>query len=297
MYRIELNEESTIVYDPIMLSKIVEERVMYLDNNRFFRKYYRFRATNFYGGSATGDVIGCNLYCKYCWSLGINKYSNLKNIGFYMGPEEAALKLLEIAAKNNFRYIRLSGGEPTIGFNHVIQLLKMVNGFTSFNKIRFILETNGILIGYGKEYVEELLKFPFVIVRVSLKGCSPDEFKTITGVCGEFYEYQLKAIEYLFEYNVDTIIAVTIGFCSKESFTRLIERLLRIREDIIYRIELEVAKLYPNVIKMLYEAKLFPWIAVDPKENILLRGEDVEQFIRKRYKEYRESDHTDISKL
>lgn len=281
-----------VVYNPIALSKIVEENVVYLDNNRFLRKYYRFRATKFYGGSAVGDVIGCNVYCKYCWSLGINRFSDLKNVGFYARPDEAALKLLSIASENNFRYVRLSGGEPTIGFGHVIQLLSTISRFKSCSKIRFILETNGILVGYRKEYAEDLSKFPFVTARVSLKGCSSSEFRAITGAGEEFYEYQFKAIEYFFEYNVDVIITITISFCSRSSFIKLIERLLGIKEDIINRIELEVVKLYPDVAKRLYKAKLLPWIAVDSRESTLLKGKAVEQVIKKGC---RESNYADSS--
>ncbi|MEM4766932.1 MAG: radical SAM protein [Ignisphaera sp.] len=269
-----------MIYNPIKLSEIVEKNVVYLSNGKIFRKYYRFRATKFYGGSSTGDIVGCNLSCKYCWSLGTNTSPAIKGIGFYVDPEEAALRLLSIASQKSFKYIRLSGGEPTIGFDHILQLLKNISKSALFDKIRFILETNGILIGYKKNYAGELSKFPFVTVRVSLKGCSPNEFNAITGAGEEFYDYQLKAIKYLFENNVDTIVAITISFCNKDSFSRLVQQLLELGEDIIDRIELEVVKLYPSIAKRLCKSKIYPWIAIDPRKNVLLRGEAIERILR-----------------
>lgn len=275
-----------MVYNPIEISNIVESRVTYSKDGKIFRKYYRFRTTKFYGGSATGDVIGCNLYCRYCWSLDINTHlSSTRDIGLYMDPEEAALRLLDMASRSGFRYIRLSGGEPTIGFNHVLQLLEYISRLDYSRRIVFILETNGILIGYRKEYAVELSRFPFVVARVSLKGCSEDEFSAITGAGREFYEYQLKAVKHLFESNVGVAVAITVSFCRRKSLSALIERLLRVEDSIMDRIELEVVKLYPKVVKRLYKANLLPWIAIDPRRNILLRGEAVERAIGKRCRE------------
>jgi uncharacterized Fe-S cluster-containing radical SAM superfamily protein len=43
------------------------------------------------------------------------------------------------------------------------------------------LETNGILIGEDATYAQELALYPFLHVRVSLKGCTEEEFARLTG--------------------------------------------------------------------------------------------------------------------
>jgi len=269
-----------MVYDPILLSNDIEKYVIYMKDSKILRKYYKFRATKFYGGSATGDVVGCNLRCKFCWSWHLNTPSALKNIGFYIDSENAALKLLNIAFEKGFRYIRLSGGEPSIGFEHVFQLLKKIQDLGYSNKIAFILETNGILIGYKKDYAIDLSNYPFIITRVSIKGCSSEEFEAITGADKKFYNYQIEAVKHLIENNIAVSIAITVSFCKKSSLSRLIEQLIRIDENIIDRIELEVVKLYPDVTKRLCKANLFPWIAIDLKNNAILKGDDIEQKCR-----------------
>ena len=106
------------MYDPIELSKKTESIVV----NGDMKKYYRFRATGFYGGIATADTVGCNLRCKFCWSS--NSVWNAKNVGDFYPPEHVANELNNIAKRKVFSQVRVSGGEPTIGRNHLILLLR-----------------------------------------------------------------------------------------------------------------------------------------------------------------------------
>jgi len=122
------------MYDPIELSKKTEQIVINGDR----KKYYRFRPTGFYGGIATADTVGCNLRCTFCWSS--NSVWNAKNIGEFYSPEYVANELHKIAKKRSYSQIRVSGGEPTIGRNHLIALLKNIN-----NRFLFILETNDVV--------------------------------------------------------------------------------------------------------------------------------------------------------
>uniref|UniRef100_A0A7C5Z6G6 Molybdenum cofactor biosynthesis protein MoaA n=1 Tax=Ignisphaera aggregans TaxID=334771 RepID=A0A7C5Z6G6_9CREN len=71
-----------MVYDPILLSNDIEKYVIYMKDSKILRKYYKFRATKFYGGSATGDVVGCNLRCKFCWSWHLNTPFSFKKYRF-----------------------------------------------------------------------------------------------------------------------------------------------------------------------------------------------------------------------
>jgi len=109
------------MYEPLELSKKTENIV----TNGSMKKYYRFRPTRFYGGIATADVVGCNLRCKFCWSG--NSVWNAKNIGRFYSPEDVAETLLDIAEAKGYHQIRISGGEPTIGKNHLINLLENIH--------------------------------------------------------------------------------------------------------------------------------------------------------------------------
>ncbi len=218
------------MYDPIELTKKTEDIVIKGD----LKKYYRFRATRFYGGIATADTVGCNLRCKFCWSG--NSVWNANNIGEFYTPDQVVNNLKKIAIKKGFHQMRISGGEPTIGRNHLISLLKKIE-----SKFLFILETNGILLGMNKSYVKELTKFKNLHVRVCFKGSDPEEFSFLTGAKKGF-EHQIKAIENLKEENIGFNIAlVTI----KKDYQDFINKFSDID------IEIEDIILYPKVRKRL----------------------------------------------
>jgi uncharacterized Fe-S cluster-containing radical SAM superfamily protein len=223
------------MYNPIELSKKTEDIV----TNGIMKKYYRFRATGFYGGIATADTVGCNLRCKFCWSS--NSVWNAKNAGEFYSSEYVANELHEIAKKNGYSQIRISGGEPTIGRKHLITLLKNIRP-----EFLFILETNGILLGIDKIYVEELSQFKNLHVRVCLKGCNSEEFSCLTGAEGGF-EYQLKALENLRDSNMSFNIAMVSVKGDKQ---KLLDRLKEMNLGRIM-IEEEEIKLYPLVKKRL----------------------------------------------
>jgi uncharacterized Fe-S cluster-containing radical SAM superfamily protein len=223
------------MYNPIDLSKKTEELVL-RDNER---KYYRFRSARFYGGIATADIVGCNLRCKFCWSG--NSVWNAKNIGKFYSPEEVAQILLDIAESKGYQQVRISGGEPTIGRKHLIKILENIN----YDMV-FILETNGILLGVDKKYVEELSKFKNIHIRVCLKGIDPEEFTFLTGA-ESGYNYQTKSLEYLRDSKINFNIAlVTL----KKDIDPFHYRLKDMDLDKIM-IEKEEIKLYPQVKKRL----------------------------------------------
>ncbi|TFF97895.1 MAG: radical SAM protein, partial [Promethearchaeota archaeon] len=99
------------------------------------RKYYRFRKTNFYGGCATADCLGCNLRCAYCWSQ--KKVWEPRKYGNFYDPKQVVQKLLAYEQPT----VRISGGEPTICMNHLLKVISLIP-----DNILFILETNAILL-------------------------------------------------------------------------------------------------------------------------------------------------------
>ncbi len=229
------------MYNPLELSKKTEEIVV-RDN---LKKYYRFRPTGFYGGIATADTVGCNLRCKFCWSG--NSVWNAKETGEFYSPKEVAITLQRIADTKGFHQLRISGGEPTIGKQHLIEILATVS-----TKYLFILETNGILLGYDKKYIENLSRFKNLHIRVCLKGADPEEFSRLTGA-EQGFEYQMKALQNLQENHLSFNIAiVSIDTKKKQCFYRHLKEMDL--ENVM--VEEEEIKLYPLVRKRLQQEQL-----------------------------------------
>ncbi|MCJ7571738.1 MAG: radical SAM protein [Candidatus Thermoplasmatota archaeon] len=231
------------MYDPIELSKIIEKLV----TKDKLKKYYRFRPTGFYGGIATADTVGCNLRCEFCWS--VNSVWNTKNTGEFFSPEQVARTLNTLAKKKNYRQVRVSGGEPTIGKDHLIKLLKNID-----SSLLFILETNGILLGEDKKYIDQLSQFHNLHVRVCLKGCNPKEFSFLTGAKKGF-NYQLKSLEYLKDKALNFNIAVV---SLKNDKKELYEKLQEMGLGKIM-IEDEEITLYPQVERRLKKEGLIDY--------------------------------------
>jgi len=166
-------------------SLIWAERVLKVVGSGEKRKYYRFRPAPYYGGIATADCVGCCLKCLFCWSWQI--VVQPEKVGRFYSPEEVAGNLTSIARKKGFHQVRISGNEPTLHRSHLLRVLQLLP-----KEIRFILETNGILIGHDPSYAKDLSDFSNLYVRVSLKGACPEDFARLTGRRPEGFGLQLK---------------------------------------------------------------------------------------------------------
>lgn len=247
--------------DPFKLADIVEKQVTRVKNGVLERRYYRFRGGRWYGGTATGDVVGCNLRCKFCWSW---RYSFYGNKGWFEAPISAFNKLISIVDRGRYKYMRLSGGEPTIGIGHLYELLDFIED----TNYVFILETNGLLIGKNLDYAESLINYSKLIVRVSFKGCTSQEFEYLTGASAEFYDYQFRALENLIISGGkpcrNFYPAVMLSFSSNESYTEFKRRLMEIHPSLAECIDEEYVILYPHVNELLKKNKLTPRVAYKP---------------------------------
>jgi uncharacterized Fe-S cluster-containing radical SAM superfamily protein len=232
------------MYDPLELSQKTEAIVV----DTTLKKYYRFRPAGFYGGIATADTVGCNLRCRFCWSS--RSVWNAKNTGEFYSSEEVADTLQRIAETKRYHQLRISGGEPTIGRKHLIEVLGSIKP-----RFVFILETNGILLGYDKHYLEELAVFKNLHVRVCLKGADAEEFSLLTGA-EQGFEYQMKALQYLQENHMNFNVALVS--VHREKKQRLFQRLVDMGLDHVM-IEEEEIKLYPLVRKRLQQEHLLDY--------------------------------------
>ncbi|RLE57948.1 MAG: molybdenum cofactor biosynthesis protein MoaA [Thermoprotei archaeon] len=252
-------------YDPIDRARVVYSIVCRSVGDVEERKYYRFRGGLWYGGIATADCVGCNLLCRFCW--GWRTRDRFDKVGSFYSPQVVAEKLISIARRYGYRRVRISGGEPTISRKHLIQVLQCLN--ERVPDLLFILETNGVLIGADPSYARELAQFKNIHVRVSLKGCCPEEFELLTGARKEFFEYQLRALKYLLDAGVPCHPAVMISFSTRESMEYLISKLMEIDERLVSEVEEEYVILYPHVLEIMKRYGLKPRVAIRPNGTVV----------------------------
>ena len=205
-------------FDPVQRSKDVESLVMQGDA----RSYYRFRYAKFYGGIVTADAVGCNLLCAYCWNYNRNLYP--AKAGALYSPIEVAEKLQAISKKHHCDQFRVSGAEPILGRAsalHLAEVIRRVGG-------HFIVETNGIAIGYDLSIID-LLKPLNCHVRLTIKGDDPISFQKVTGALGEALKYQLQAARAFQEANISLSMAVMSQFVDADKLPFQVDE----KEDLI----------------------------------------------------------------
>ncbi len=212
------------------------------------RKYYRLRADRFYGGIATADCMGCNMDCAFCWSYQTRLHP--ERFGKFHTPEEVAERLVRIAHEHGFRAVRISGNEPTLCKDHLLEVIRTVERLDP--TLLFMLETNGIKLGEDETFVDELSKCHNVHVRLSFKTGTPDNFKLITNRPKEWFELQLKAAEHLYNKHISFHVALVTNYADEY----LIDRLRALSQVISERIEYEDLKIYSHIRRRMKERGL-----------------------------------------
>ena len=135
-------------FDPVELAGLTEEKV----SRGVSRKYTDFYCVGVYGGISTGYTIGCCLRCIFCW-VDFSRDSPDQYGGFY-SHEEVAHRLIINARRKRVSKLRISGGEPMLCRDHLLSVLDLLEG----KGFAFILETNGIPLGYDDSYAQELTR-------------------------------------------------------------------------------------------------------------------------------------------
>ncbi len=249
-------------FDPIELAKETE-KIVTRRGDGLERKYTAFYSVPVYRGIATGYAVGCCLRCIYCWSDWSRDFPEL--FGEFYSPNEAAKRLFKAAEEGithsdywRERYpkiykLRLSGCEPTIGMNHLLELLEYV---MDSDYPLFILETNGILLGYNRSFVKKLAEFKRKLyVRVSFKAATPEGFTKRTGAIGKYYKLPFKALKYLLDEGIVARAAAMTdpAVMPKEERELLIQMLDEIDPEANYpkTLEEEVIDPYDTTVKRL----------------------------------------------
>jgi uncharacterized Fe-S cluster-containing radical SAM superfamily protein len=225
-----------IPFDPVRRAADVEAMVMH----RGKRMYYRFRASRHYGGIVTADAVGCSFLCAYCWNYKKNECP--ERSGQFYAADEVVERLAAIARKRAITLFRVSGAEPVLGpasFCHLLDVL---------GTGRFIIETNGLVLGYHPELIDRL-NGRDIAVRVSVKGWDERSFEQLSGARSEFFEYPLVAIRRMIASGIDAWPAVMGDLFGVGGIRRLTERMGSM--GIRTRIETEYLERYPFVIENL----------------------------------------------
>lgn len=256
-------ENNINFFDVLRVSEAVERFVCVKDDAIIKRKYWRFRGGRWYGGIATADCVGCNLRCKFCGPL--LSWMRKPDAGKLLRPIQVVKRLVNIASKRKYRYVRISGGEPTLCIEHLYEIL----GHMMHYPYLFILETNGILIGHDERIAERLSEFSNIHVRLSIKGANREEFEQLTGASGKFFDYQLQAIRNLLDYQVSFHPAIVASFSSKENIKSFINHLQDISPVLPQILEIEYIILYPHVLESLIRNHIVPKKAYTVKGKII----------------------------
>jgi uncharacterized Fe-S cluster-containing radical SAM superfamily protein len=194
-------------FDPLELAKETEKIVTRAGSGGLERKYTGIYSAPVYRGIATAYAVGCPLRCVFCWTNWSRDFPEM--FGEFLNPRQVAQRLSKAAEEGitNPRWkafknikvnkLRISGCEPTLGKEHLLAVLELVS---ALKYPLFILETNGIILGSDKDYVERLSKFKEKLyVRVSFKAATPEGFTERTGAIGKFYELPFKALKNLLD--------------------------------------------------------------------------------------------------
>ena len=184
-------------FDPLELAALTEKVAC----SGLSRKYTDFYCVGVYGGISTAYTVGCPLRCIFCWVDFSRDFP--ESHGYFYTPEQAFNRLVRNARKRGLSKLRISGGEPTLGKEHLLKVLDLIEGTTYL----FILETNGLLLGADPDFAVQLARFSNLHLRVSLKAGSAEGFQERTRAEGRFRELPYQAVANLARAGVSFHVA------------------------------------------------------------------------------------------
>lgn len=148
------------------------------------------------GGRVLWEITNtCNYHCSYCiFSSENKKYEN------ELTTDEVK-RVIQDLKKNNFSYIKFTGGEP-FARKDMLEILK----YSSELGFDMDISTNASLI--TNQIAKELKSINFPMVHVSLDGYDKDSHEYVRGK--NTFESTLRGIKNLTENNIYTRIGTVI---------------------------------------------------------------------------------------
>ena len=236
-------------FDPIALAAATEAVVV--DGAR--RKYVQLgRPLRFYGGTTSATEVGCNLRCKFCFSD--KPVWKPQKTGKFYTPQQVFDGLAKSARKHGHTIISASASEGTIGREHLMQLLDLVEE----SEFVYVLETNGMILGNDPEYAQALAKYKKLHVRVSIKGDNPELYHELTGAHPDSYELPYKALSHLIEAGVSCNACLMSSFSDEEGIKRVKGKLIDVHPGILKSLEIEKITMFPKVAMRLSNKGIKP---------------------------------------
>jgi uncharacterized Fe-S cluster-containing radical SAM superfamily protein len=231
-------------FDPLLLA--CETEKIACQGNK--RKYTGFYATGVYGGIATGYTVGCPLRCFYCWVDLSRDFP--ERYGEFYSPRQAFEKISFVAIKFGVKKARISGAEPTLGKEHLLELL----GYIEKSDFKlFILETNGIIFGNDFDYVKKVSNFSKIHIRLCLKAGEPEKFEERTGAKHNFFELPFNAIKNLIKSRCSFHVAAMTDrrIMKNDEREKLIKKLWNIEPLLVKNLEEEIIDPYDTTLQRL----------------------------------------------
>ncbi len=229
-------------YDPLKVARMTERLVCKgivttMGSTVYLRKYTNFYVAKTYGRAANAYTVGCCLRCIFCSVERSRDFP--ERYGVFYAPKDVVQRLLRLAEERDTDKLKISGGEPAIGKEHLLSVLDLL----SETDYQFILETNGILLGASTDYAGALRKYKNLHVRVSLKAGNAQGFEERTGAIGQSYILPFIAIKNLKEAGIDFHVACM----SDPEIMPREERLDMLRElkNVGYKEEMEEEEFIP----------------------------------------------------
>ncbi len=167
------------------------------------------------------DLKGCNLHCKYCWCWKMRFMSEdvIKDSKEVLRDLECRFRVVEedrFVSKRGYSVgvIRITGNEPSLQWDHVKEVLRLIDRSERLKDCKVIVETNGVLFGKGLDFrgLEELEVE--IDIDVSFKGVNYDQFEWLASVKRENFRYQIEGFVKLFDHyegsnvNVNPVLGI-----------------------------------------------------------------------------------------
>lgn len=175
-------------------------------------------------------VYGCNLRCKFCWSESIYKSEKIKKTPLEV-VNDLRCKLSQLNSDkwilqnartkpDRIKCIRITGHEPTLQWNHLLEFLKILNTQEEFSGFRINIQTNGIEAGKPDPQLDlsGLREFGNLHLRVeiSFKGVNPEQFHWLADRPSSLFDYQCQGFERFWgmkHRNLEVVAELGINHC------------------------------------------------------------------------------------